>query len=291
MGNILNKNRKNPLEKPSVGTIIGRIFEYGFMTFVFCTCVIPILWVFLSTFKTNMEVLESPFTWPAKFTLDAYKMAFETADVGRFFLNSVIVSVCNTGLCVLIYSMAAYGLTRFTFRGKKLIVTLFATTLLIPVTSMLYPIFFVVNRLGLYDSKAGLILVYVAMGLPMSFFILSSCFANLPKEIEKAAYIDGAGIWTTFTRIMMPIAGPSLISVAILSFFSSWNDFIFALVLTSKTANRTLPLALKYFLTKFTYNYPSLFAVVMIIVIPCIIVYAVLQNRVMEGLVAGSIKG
>lgn len=285
--------RKNSAIRPrrTVLGVLGKTLAYLFMIFVLCYCLIPILWVFLSTFKTNMEVLESPFTWPAHFTLDAYKRAFETADVGTFFLNSVVVSAFNTVLSVLLYSMAAYGLTRFPFRGRNIIIVFFSMTLLIPVNSLLYPIFFIIRRLGLYDTKAGLVLVFVAMGLPMSFFVLRGFFNNLPVEIEEAAYIDGASVWATFFRIVMPISSASLVTVAILAFFNSWNDFIFALTLTSKTANRTLPLALKYFLTNFTYDYPSLFAVVVIIILPCVIVYALLQERITEGIVSSAIKG
>ena len=127
--------RKNSAIRPrrTVLGVLGKTLAYLFMIFVLGYCLIPILWVFLSTFKTNMEVLESPFTWPARFSLGAYRRAFETADVGTFFLNSVVVSACNTVLSVLLYSMAAYGLTRFPFRGRNVIIVFFSMTLLIPV--------------------------------------------------------------------------------------------------------------------------------------------------------------
>lgn len=271
---------------------IGRVFsEYVFMGFVLLTCTLPIIWVFISSFKNNMEVLESPLSWPSHISLESYIDAFKVAKLQVFFVNSVVVAVIATLIALIIYSMAAYAVARFKFKFKGLIFVLFSASLLIPVNSMIYPIYYLIKSAGLYDTKAALVVVYIGIGLPISFFILRSYFINIPIEIEESAYIDGANIIKMFFKIIFPIAKPAIASAAIMIFLGCWNDFLFALLLTSSEKNRTLPLSLKYFVINFSYDYPSLFATVVMILIPCILVYVLLQEQIMESLVAGSVKG
>ena len=160
-----------------------------------------------------------------------------------------------------------------------------------PTTALLQPVYSVVNTMGLYDTKMGLILVYTAINMPMSLLILRGTFQSIPRALEEAAYLDGAGFLRTFFQIVMPCAKGGLTSAAVLTFLNSWNEFTFALMLTNGQDARTLPLSLSYFTAQFSFNYTAMFAAVTIAVIPSIIVFAVFQEQVVSSLTAGSVKG
>ena len=197
-----------------------------------------------------------------------------------------MATVCN----VLIFAMAGYVFARCRFAGNKLLYLILSLSLVIPMTALLQPVYSVVNQLGLYDTKTGLILVNTALNMPMSLLILRGAFQSIPRAIEEAAYIDGAGFLRTFFQIMLPCAKGGLTSAAVLCFLNTWNEFTFSLILTSSVDARTLPLSLSYFTSQFSFNYTALFAAVTIAVIPSIIVFAIFQEQVVSSLTAGSVK-
>ena len=208
-----------------------------------------------------------------------------------FFSNSVFISITNTIISVLVVAMAAYAIARFNFRGKTLFTLSLSSSLLVPISALLMPIYLIMSRIGLLDSKASLILVYAALGLPTSLFILRGTFLAIPREIEEAAAIDGSGQLRTFFQIVMPMAKSGLATAATLHFLTSWNEFMFALVLTKSERVRTLPLALNYFSSQFSFDYTAMFAAITMAVLPSILVYVLLQEQVTGSLVAGSVKG
>ena len=167
---------------------------------------------------------------------------------------------------------------------------LLSLSLVIPMAALLNPVYIVVNGMGLADTKTGLILVYTALNLPMSLLILRGTFLSIPKSLEEAAYVDGAGFFRTFIQIMMPCAKGGLASAAVLAFLNNWNEFTFALVLTSGQEARTLPLSLSYFTSQFSFNYTAMFAAITIAVIPSIAVFAIFQEQVVSSLTAGAVK-
>ena len=194
-------------------------------------------------------------------------------------------------LNVLFLAMAAYVFARSRFRGKNLLYFILSLSLVVPTTALLQPVYSVVNTMGLYDTKMGLILVYTAINMPMSLLILRGTFQSIPRALEEAAYLDGAGFLRTFFQIMLPCAKGGLTSAAVLTFLNSWNEFTFALMLTNGQDARTLPLSLSYFTAQFSFNYTAMFAAVTIAVIPSIVVFAVFQEQVVSSLTAGSVKG
>lgn len=264
--------------------------KYAFLLFIAVVSVIPILWVFFSSFKTNLEVLNSAFGLPRNPTLANYRFVVKISPILRFFVNSVLVGSLGTLSNVLILAMAAYACARFQFKAKRPILVLYSLSLFLPASSLLFPLYLTINRLGLYDTPWGLILVYAGLGLPTSLYILQSCFLSIPREIEEAAYLDGAGYMRTFSTVMLPISKSGLGTAAVLQFLLCWNEFQFALVLTTGMRSRTLPLALLYFTSLFSSNYGALFAATIMIIAPSIIIYAVLQEQVVSGLAAGAIK-
>jgi raffinose/stachyose/melibiose transport system permease protein len=190
-----------------------------------------------------------------------------------------------------VMSMAAYVLSRFNFKLRNLVRAFFAMGLLIPGAALLLPLYTSIRAVGLYNNAWGLIVVYTAFGIPVSVFIMSSYFLTIPKEMEESAYIDGAGFLKTFTIIILPLARPAFATAGIMQFLLCWNEFQFALTLTTGHEARTLPVALYYFKSAFASDYGAMFAAIVLVSLPSIIVYSVLQKQVVSGLAAGSVKG
>ena len=269
----------------------ARVFSYLFMALCVLVALFPIVWVVLSSFKTNREILSNGLQLPSTFSFSGYKQALEMAPILKFFVNSLIVSFASTALNVFILAMAGYVFAKKKFRFKNLIFGILSLSMVIPSTALMSPVYTVITKLHLYDTKMALILVYTALNMPISLMILRSAFAAIPTELEEAAYIDGAGFFRTFWQVMMPCAKGGLASAAVLAFLGSWNEFTFALLLTSSTSTRTLPLSLNYFTSQFSFNYTAMFAAITIAVLPSIIVFSIFQEQVCSSLTAGSVKG
>lgn len=271
--------------------IVLSTLKYLFVLSIIVISIGPFIWVFLSSFKSNTEILNNSIGWPKSFGLTNYLMAFKIAPLAQFYLNSIIVAIFGTILNLIILGMSAYVVARFDFRGKKLLVGVLSLSLLIPGAAMLQPLYLTVNTLGLYDKLIGLIIVYAGFGLPASLYIISSYFQTIPKELEESAYLDGAGFVRTFVSIILPISKPGFGTAAVLQFLLCWNEFQFAITLTTGNKSRTLPLALYYFKSQFASDYGVMFAATVIVIIPSIIVYVLLQKQVVSGLAAGAVKG
>ena len=269
----------------------ARVFSYLFMALCVLVALFPIVWVVLSSFKTNREILSNGLQLPSTFSFSGYKQALEMAPILKFFVNSLIVSFASTALNVFILAMAGYVFAKKKFRFKNLIFGILSLSMVIPSTALMSPVYTVITKLHLYDTKMALILVYTALNMPISLMILRSAFAAIPTELEEAAYIDGAGFFRTFWQVMMPCAKGGLASAAVLAFLGSWNEFTFALLITSSTSTRTLPLSLSYFTSQFSFNYTAMFAAITIAVLPSIIVFSIFQEQVCSSLTAGSVKG
>lgn len=275
----------------TLGQKTARSFSYLFMGLCVAVAVFPIIWVVLSSFKSNKEILSNGLSLPSSFSLDGYIQALEMAPILKFFGNSLLIAVISTVLNVFFLAMAGYVFAKKHFRFKNTIFAILSLSMVIPTTALLSPVYNIITKLGLYDTKLALILVYTALSMPISLMILRSAFAAIPTELEEAAYIDGAGFFRTFIQVMMPCAKGGLASAAVLAFLASWNEFTFALLLTSSTNTRTLPLSLSYFTSQFSFNYTAMFAAITIAVLPSIIVFAIFQEQVCSSLTAGSVKG
>ncbi len=261
-----------------------------FLLFVVVISVAPILWVVLSSFKSNAEIVTSALALPKSFSFASYAKALNTAPILKYYGNSIIISIVGTVVNVMSLAMAAYVFARLRFRGKNLIFFLFSMTLFLPVTSLILPIYLVMKELGLTDTRLGLMLVYAALGLPTSLMVLRTSFLSLPVAVEESAYVDGANFFTTFFKIALPSAVPGLASAAVLQFLFCWNEFQFALILTTKSSVRTLPLALNYFVSQFSYDRSAQMAAVVMVVIPSVILYILLNKKVVSGLSSGAVK-
>ncbi len=268
-----------------------KIFMYAVMIFTIIVSVFPILWVIMSAFKTNAQILSNPFALPESIGFDAFAYIFEKYDFVRYFMNSLIICTVSTGVSLIIFSMGGYVIAKYRFPGKNLIFALFTITLLVPAQSKAQPLFSLVMKLNLYDSIWGVTLVYLSMGLAMSMFILKSTFMAIPKSLDEAAALEGAGFFTTFWKINLPLAKSGLATAGILMFLNNWNEYFYASLLTSSDENRTLPLALQFFTESFSYDYTKLFAALTVVVLPGIILYACAQEQVQAFGAASGVKG
>ena len=267
-----------------------KTIQYVYMLVCVIIALFPLVWVFLSSFKTNNEILSGGFTMPKSFSFDGYAKALELSPILRFFLNSAIISVISAIVNVLAGAMASYVFARMRFRGRDHFFSFLMLSMVIPVSSLLQPVFQLFTNLGLYDTMTGLIIVYAALNLPTTLLVLRTTFQGIPPNLEEAAYVDGAGFVRTFFQIMMPCAKGGLTSAAVLAFLNNWNEFTFALVLTKSERARTLSLALSYFSSQFSFNYTAMFAAITIAVIPSIVVFTIFQEQVVTCLTAGAVK-
>jgi len=268
-----------------------RLFGYTLMLLVILFSVVPYLWVFISSFKTTQEIFLSPFKMPGNWSFRNYVNAIDISKLHLMYINTIIISVMATVLSVIVYSMAAYALGRYSFPGGKIVFTVLISSILIPGNAMIQPIYAMIRQMGLYDTKTGLIIIYTAFGLPIILFVMKSYFQNLPKELEEAAEIEGASFPYIFLRIMLPLSKPAVACVTTLTFIGNWNEFLFAYLMSSSRNSRTLPVAIRYFVAEFAFDYAALYAAVIMVALPSMIVYFLMQNQIMESLVVGAVKG
>ncbi len=256
----------------------------------------PLIWVILASFKTNTEIfLGSPFALPESYSTESYKTAWNTAHVGRYFLNSVFVVAFSTAGTMLFGSMAAYVLARYRFFGNRIIYYLFVSGLAFPVFLALVPLFLVVNNLGLLNTFTGLILVYIAYSLPFTVFFLAAFFKSLPHEIDEAATVDGASHTRKFFQIMVPMAKSGLVSITIFNIVGQWNQYLLPIAImqgAGADAKWVLTQGIANISTSAGYQaqWSTLFAALTLSILPMIVVYAIFQRQIQAGLTAGAVK-
>lgn len=251
----------------------------------------PIVWMVINSFKSESEFIVNQFGFPRVFVLENYINAWNTANLGVLFKNSIFICVTATVITVLLGALASYFLSRFTFKMNKFIYTFFIFGLLIPIHATLVPMFILMRNLGLLDTPITLIFPYIAFHLPITIFILTSFMKAFPKDIEESAIMDGCGIFRVFWSIILPMSRPALATVVILNFIYNWNEFSFALVLINDPGLQTLPLGLANFAGQFTTNYGAQMAGLTMSLIPIVIFYLLLEKEIVQGMTAGAVKG
>lgn len=270
---------------------LSRSLIYVIEIFVIVISIFPILWVIMSAFKTNGEILSDPLALPTSISFDTFIHLFENYNFLQYFLNSLIAAGVSTAVSLLFYAMSGYVLAKYKFPGRTLLFMLFTVTLLVPAHSKTQPIFRLIMELGLYDNLWGVTLVYLSTGMAMSIFVLRAGFMAIPKSLDEAAIVDGAGFMRIFWSINLPLAKSALTTAGILMFLNNWNEYYFASLFTMSDSQRTLPIALSYFTSEFSYNYTELFAALAIVVLPGIILYIFAQEQVQVSMASTGIKG
>jgi ABC-type glycerol-3-phosphate transport system permease component len=305
---------------------MSRALTYAILGLWLVIVVMPLVWVFANSVRSSREFVENPFgiPWvvsgapegaliagdptPWESMVSNYRTAWVESNFSRYFLNSIIVTGASLLGILAFGAMAAYVLARFTFRGSTLLYLFFISGMMIPAQLVLIPLFFQFTTLSewgsavlrpfgyelhLHDSLSGLIIIYIALSLPFTILVLTGFFRTLPGTLREAAIIDGCGEAGVFWHIMLPLARPGMVTAAIFNFIGLWNEYLFALVIVNSEAKRTLPLGLASISMQAQYktDFGLLFAALVIVLVPTILVYMVLQRRLTSGITVGALKG
>ena len=252
----------------------------------------PLLWTFISSFKTTREIFSSPFSLPAHWSLDNYRTAWTEESFGNYFLNTVVIVGSALVIVMTLGAMCAYVLARFRFPGNRAIYYMMLTCLTFPIFLAIVPLFKLMQTFNLLNRQPGLVVVYVAFALPFTVFFLYPFFRRLPTEIAEAAAVDGAGEWRTFFQVMLPMAKPGLASVAIFNFLGLWNQFLLPVALNSDRDNYVLAQGMNRFASSAGYavDFGSLFAAVIITVLPVLVMYIIFQRQLAGSVTQGTMK-
>jgi multiple sugar transport system permease protein len=244
------------------------------------------------SFKTPAAILDPSFI-PASWTWGNYAGILETSQFIRPLINSIGIGLIATLVAVVLASMAAYAVARLRFPGKGVLIGMALLIAIFPQIALVTPLFNIERAIGLFNTWPGLIIPYIAFGLPLAIYVLSAFFREIPWELEKAAYVDGATPFQAFVRVIAPLAAPGMVTTAILVFLACWNDFLFAISFTSTISSRTAPAALEYFSGSSQFTVPTgpIAAAACVITIPIIVFVLFFQRRIVAGLTSGAVKG
>jgi len=259
---------------------------------VIALALIPVLWLVSLSFKTPTAVLDPSFI-PAGWTWGNYSSILQNSQFIRPLINSIGIGLIATVIAVTLASMAAYAVARLNFPGKSVLIGMSLLIAIFPQISLVTPLFSIERALGLFNTWPGLIIPYVAFGLPLGIYTLSAFFREIPWELEKAAKMDGATPFQAFVKVIAPLAAPGMVTTAILVFMACWNDFLFAISFTSTTASRTAPASIAYFSGGSVFTIPTgpIAAAAVVITIPIVIFVLFFQRRIVAGLTSGAVKG
>jgi multiple sugar transport system permease protein len=252
---------------------------------------IPFIYMVLTSLKPNALVLQIPPQYiPHHPTIANYTQAWSSNDFGRYLLNSVLVAIATTVLALLLSSMMAYSFARFSFPGKRLLFALLLIGLMVPTMMLLIPQFLLAKQLTLLNSLWGLIVFYTGGNLALNTFLLRSFFQDIPVELEEAMVVDGAGPWTRYWRLILPLSRPALAIVAIFTFLASWDEFTWALTTINDPSKYTLPIAIALFQGQHSTSWGLVFAASTIAIVPAIAIFVAFQRQFVSGLSTGALK-
>jgi raffinose/stachyose/melibiose transport system permease protein len=252
---------------------------------------IPLVYAVLDGFKTNGELVGSPALLPNEWVTSNYTELLTSGEFWRYVMNSLLVTGVSVGLVVTFSAFAAYVLSRFTFRGRELVYTLFTLGLLFPIAVAILPLFVMLRSLGLLGNPLGVALPQAAFGLPLTIIILRPFFRSIPRELEDAARVDGCGTFGFFWRILLPLSRPALATVSVLAIVTSWNAFLLPLVVFQGADQWTLPLGVMNFSTQYNSDWARILAFTSLSMIPAVLFYVIAERQIVSGLTAGSVKG
>jgi raffinose/stachyose/melibiose transport system permease protein len=272
-------------------SILANTLKWIVLLFFIMVTLMPLIWLLSSSLKTSLEIETGGFGMPAVLQFQNYLHALKVANLPMLFMNSVFVALFAVLLNILVSSLASFVLSRERFPGRNLVYIILTAGVLIPLISFLVPYFILVNRLGLYNTLYSLIMVYAAVNIPVSIFLITTFMKAIPKELEEAAIIDGCSFGARFWRIILPLSQSGLVTAGTFCFIYAWNEFVLAMLFTSDVKSRTVQLGIRFFQSQFLTDYGPMFAAIVIAMAPTILVYILLHNKIISGLTAGAVKG
>lgn len=270
---------------------IGLVFKWTFLIMFLLYSLVPLIWLCIASFKTNAEFIANPFSLPKVWQFQNYLRAVKISGIIGLYGNSIIISAFATTTNLIISGMISYSLSRFRFKGRESIFMLFTAGILVPLYALLVPHFHIIHVLNLADTHIGLVLVYTAIGLPVSTFIIRSFMTTIPRDIEEAAVIDGCSFYRRFFLVILPLSRAGIVTAGTLQFITCWNEYVYAMLLTSSPRVRTVQLGIKFFTNQFSIDYVSMFAGIILSMIPSVLAYLVFQKHIISGLTNGAVKG
>ena len=268
-----------------------RVVFYLLLFVVVFFCIGPLLWQFITSIKPDSELAAIPPVLPAHPTVSHYAAVFSGQPFLRIIANSAVVALVSTLISLVVGSLAAFGLAKLRMRWKGLILIFVLSASMFPPIATVSPLYLIIRTLGLRDTWWALIITYTTFSLPLSIWILTNFFREIPDEIYFAARVDGCNAFQAFYRIVLPLAAPGIFAAAILVFIFSWNEFLFALTFTSTVHSRTIPVAIALFPGLHEMPWGDIAAASVVVTLPLVILVFVFQRKIIEGLTAGAVKG
>lgn len=273
------------------GRRFGDIISNLYLILLLITAVFPLLWLLVSAFKSSSEMLNNPTRiWPVRWTLENFKTVLITLNFIINIRNSLIIAACTTVIAVIISSLAAYGVVRFFPRLGSLMTRVLVTSYMFPSIMLVIPYAMVMARLNLTNTRIGLVLVYLSFSVPYAVWMLVGFFKTVPIGIEEAARIDGANKPEVFVRIVLPLVSPGIVATAIYVFINAWNEYLYAMILMSSSDKTTISVAVKTLEGADILNWGSMMAACAIVVVPSILFFCFIQNKMAGGLSEGAVK-
>lgn len=270
---------------------IGQNISFIIMVAFAIMCIYPMIWLLLNSFKDNSEIFINPWGLPKTWSFTNYARALIVGNIGVNFLNSVFITTVSVFISVFLSTMCSYGLVRMKWKLSGTVRALVLIGISIPTYAAIVPLFFIFNKMGLINSFPSVIIAHICFALPLSIFILSGFLSTIPTELEEAAIIDGCSIYGVFFKIIMPISIVSIVTVAVINFINIWNDLLFAQIFLTDAKMMPLPVGLTMFNDLYSTDYVGMIAAVVFTVIPTIIVYSILHEKIIEGMTSGAVKG
>lgn len=274
------------LAKQRVTTVLTYALLIGYSVIA----LFPVWFSLVSSFKSTIEIFNDPFALPESYSFENYVRAWNLANVGTYFWNSVIYTASTTSLLAFVGSLAAYILARFRFRVKDILYIFFISGMMVPVHSTIIPLAFDIARFNLRDSYPAMIAVTSAFAIPITVFILTGFMKGIPRELEEAAVMDGAKAFYVFRKVILPMSVPAIATATIFNFLQTWNNLLFPLVFISDSRRMPIAYGLLSFFGEFRSDHGGLMAAIVITILPPVITYILLQEKVERGLTAGALK-
>jgi len=272
---------------------IGKFFLRIFLLIQALVVVYPLAWNVIASLKTNAEVMKSPWSLPTSLNWDNYVRAFTTAKIGDYMVNSVLVVVMSMAVLLVTAVPTAYVLGRMRFRGRSFLTNFYMAGLFIGSVYIIVPLFIMMNEMHMLDNRFWLSAVYATGSLPFSVFLLTGFMKSIPHDFEEAAMIDGCGYFGTLFKVIVPMARPGIITLIVFNFFNYWNEYVLAMTLVTSDEKKTIPIGLANLMQiqQFATDWGSLFAGLVIVLVPTIVIYTLLQKKLTEGMMLGGVKG
>ncbi|MBP2073330.1 carbohydrate ABC transporter permease [Thermoanaerobacterium butyriciformans] len=286
MKNIANKNNKRGMKKIGLYLLEAMLVIWAIIQLY------PLFWLFLFSVKNNTEIFGGNILgFPRIWQWSNYSEALSSGNVGRYFINSSIVTVLTIVISSILVATSAYAIVRMKWKYSKLVLTIFLMGMMVPIHATLLPLFIILKNLNLLNTYASLVIPYVAFAIPMGIFILTGFLYTIPRELEESAFLDGCSIYKSFYYIILPLIRPALATIAIFTYLSTWNELMFANTFINNDAIKTLTVGIMSLSGQYQTEWGPIGAGLVIATIPTILIYVLLSEQVQKSLVVGAVKG